>query len=131
MINMVGLTFDWDDVSITDTKVQAALNDLDKDFPSKVWYRISSSGTGLHVIIGELSYDTLFGMVFSPIEINSKTQFTYRKKFSDEPWSLECEGRMYSDQVRSAEGFRTSRVFKSKNGNQSSEWVHWAGELHE
>ena len=64
MINMVGLTFDWDDVSITDTKVQAALNDLDKDFPSKVWYRLSSSGTGLHVIIGELSYDTLFGMVF-------------------------------------------------------------------
>ena len=35
MINMVGLTFDWDDVSITDTKVQDALNDLDKDFPLK------------------------------------------------------------------------------------------------
>ena len=81
MINMVGLTFDWDDVSITDTKVQDALNDLDKDFPSKVWYRISSSGTGLHVIIGELSYDTLFGMVFNPVEIKPDTQFTYRKKF--------------------------------------------------
>ena len=69
-------------------------------FSSKVWYRISSSGTGLHVIIGELSYDTLFGMVFNPVEIKPDTQFTYRKKFSDEPWSLECEGRMYSDQVR-------------------------------
>ena len=70
-------------------------------------------------------------MVFNPVEIKPDTQFTYRKKFSDEPWSLECEGRMYSDQVRSAERFRTSRVFKSKNGNQSSQWIHWAGELNE
>ena len=128
---MVGLTFDWDDVCIQDTKVQAALNNLEEDFPSKVWYRISSGGTGLHVMIGELSYDTLFGMVFSPIEMKQDTQFVYRKKFSEEPWSLECQGRMFSDQVRSAEGFRTSRVFKSKNGNQSSSWIHWAGELHE
>ena len=75
---MVGLTFDWDDVCIKDTKVQEALNDLEKDFPAKVWYRISSSGTGLHVMMGELSYDTLFGMIFSPVEIKQETQFTYR-----------------------------------------------------
>ena len=116
MINMVGLTFDWDDVSITDTKVQDALNDLDKDFPSKVWYRISSSGTGLHVIIGELSYDTLFGMVFNPVEIKPDTQFTYRKKFSDEPWSLECEGRIILTKFN-AEGFEPAVFSKSKNDN--------------
>jgi len=45
---------------------------------------------------------------------------------------------LFSDQVRSAEGFRTSRVFKSKNGMTSDKWISAetldlpiVGELHE
>ena len=122
---MVGLSFDWDDVCISDTKVQQALRELNKDFAQRVWYRVSSSGTGLHVIIGELSYDTLFGMIFNPLQVAQEVQFEYREKFSQDPWNLECLGRFFSDQVRSQEGFRTSRVFISKNGKQAGEWQHF------
>ena len=34
-ISMNGLTFDWDDVEITDPKVQAALAELDQDFKQR------------------------------------------------------------------------------------------------
>ena len=50
---MVGLTFDWDGVGLEDIKVNEALDSLTWEFgQGSVWYRISSSGTGLHVIIG-------------------------------------------------------------------------------
>ena len=77
---MVGLTFDWDDVSIIDMKVQDALNDLDKDFPSKVWYRISSSGTGLRNH-WRIIHDTLFGMVFNPVELSLILNLPIGKSF--------------------------------------------------
>ena len=61
---MSGLTFDWDDVNFDHPKVQNALKHLCQIFDNKVWYRISSSGSGLHIIIAELTYDSLFGTGF-------------------------------------------------------------------
>lgn len=74
-------------------------------------------------MIAELTYDSLFGVVLSPVPMSLSDQMLWRKVFSEEPWKLECAGRLFSDQVRSSEGFRTSRVFKSKNGGMSSAWV--------
>jgi hypothetical protein len=118
-----GLTFDWDDITVADTTVQKALRTLLAEFGPRVWVRTSSSGNGLHVMIAELTYDSLFGVVLSPVPMSLSDQMLWRKVFSEEPWNLECAGRLFSDQVRSAEGFRTSRVFKSKNGGMSSSWV--------
>tara|TARA_R110002020_G_scaffold1492_13_gene6773 strand:- start:9911 stop:10312 length:402 start_codon:yes stop_codon:yes gene_type:complete len=126
---MSGLTFDWDDVDFKNPEVQQALIQLCKIFGNKVWYRTSSSGTGLHVMIAELSYDTLFGMMLNPIPMATEQQFEYRQQFSEAPWNLECPGRFNSDQVRSAEGFRTSRVFVSKNGNTAGEWMNVSMEI--
>lgn len=118
-----GLTFDWDDITVADATVQKALRTLLAEFGPRVWVRTSSSGNGLHVMIAELTYDSLFGVVLSPVPMGLSDQMLWRKVFSEEPWNLECAGRLFSDQVRSAEGFRTSRVFKSKNGGMSSAWV--------
>ena len=118
-----GLTFDWDDITVADATVQKALRTLLSEFGPRVWVRTSSSGTGLHVMIAELTYDSLFGVVLSPSPMSLADQMLWRKVFSEDPWKLECAGRLFSDQVRSAEGFRTSRVFKSKNGGLSSEWT--------
>ena len=118
-----GLTFDWDDTDRSNPKVLKALSVLCAEFGPRVWVRTSSSGTGLHVLIGELTYDTLFGIVMSPVPMKLSEQMMWRKVFSDKPWNLECAGRLFSDQVRSAEGFRTSRVFKSKNGMTSANWI--------
>lgn len=118
-----GLTFDWDDTDLSNPKVLKALSVLCAEFGPRVWVRTSSSGTGLHVLIGELTYDTLFGIVMSPVPMKLSEQMMWRKVFSDKPWNLECAGRLFSDQVRSAEGFRTSRVFKSKNGMTSANWI--------
>ena len=118
-----GLTFDWDDTDLSNPKVLKALSVLCAEFGPRVWVRTSSSGTGLHVLIGELTYDTLFGIVMSPVPMKLSEQMMWRKVFSDKPWNLECAGRLFSDQVRSAEGFRTSRVFKSKNGLTSANWI--------
>ena len=46
---MTGLTFDWDDVELSNPQVQAALIELNNDFSQRVWYRLSSSKNGLHV----------------------------------------------------------------------------------
>ena len=55
---MVGLTFDWDGVGLEDTTVHNALDSLTYEFgQGNVWYRISSSGTGLHIIIGTVQLD--------------------------------------------------------------------------
>ncbi len=132
-----GLTFDWDDTDLSNPKVLKALSVLCTEFGPRVWVRTSSSGTGLHVLIGELTYDTLFGIVMSPVPMKLSEQMMWRKVFSEKPWNLECVGRLFSDQVRSAEGFRTSRVFKSKNGMTSANWISaetldlLTGELHE
>lgn len=121
---MSGLTFDWDDVKYDNPAVQEALTQLCDIFGNKVWYRISSSGSGLHVMIAELSYDSLFGMILNPVPMPTTEQFEYRQQFSEPPWNLECPGRFNSDQVRSSEGFRTSRVFTSKNGNTAGGWMN-------
>ena len=53
-----GLTFDWDDVSIDDEEIVKWLDYLCNEFGNNlVWYRESSSRTGLHVIIGDLIFD--------------------------------------------------------------------------
>ena len=64
---MVGLTFDWDGVGLEDKKVQHALDSLTYEFgQGNVWYRISSSGTGLHIIIGTIQliyWQIMFGQI--------------------------------------------------------------------
>ena len=126
---MTGLTFDWDDVELSNPQVQEALIELNNDFSQRVWYRLSSSKNGLHVMIAELDYDTLFGVVLNPIPLPLETQFAYRSKYGEAPWSLECQGRFFSDQVRAAEGFRTSRVFISKNGLKAGPWTCFGCEV--
>ena len=52
------LTFDWDDVSLDETIVKNAIKELVFIFgQGTVWYRISSSGTGLHLVIANLRWD--------------------------------------------------------------------------
>ena len=114
-----GLTFDWDDVGLEDKKVQDALSWLNFNFgQGNVWYRLSSSGDGLHVMIGDVILDEISGItILQPTPMTSNEQIKYRKKFD-----LECRGRLISDSVRAKQGFRTSRIFNTKNGKSVSEW---------
>ncbi len=114
-----GLTFDWDGVSIEDELVNVELEELFDFFgEGKVWYRISSSGNGIHVMIADMYYEpTTNQVLLKPIPLESKTQMEFRKKSL-----LECQGRFISDIHRMRNGLRTSRVFIVKNGSKSSEW---------
>ena len=50
MEEICGLTFDWDDISFNDDKVQAELEWLCIEFGEEwVWVRESSSKTGLQI----------------------------------------------------------------------------------
>ena len=52
------LTFDWDDVESNDPIVESALQELKDRFGyGNIWYRISSSGEGIHVIIAALKWN--------------------------------------------------------------------------
>ena len=52
------LTFDWDDVSLDTPIVKGAIKELVFLFgEGNVWYRISSSGTGLHLVVANLKWD--------------------------------------------------------------------------
>ena len=115
-----GLTFDWDGVSIEEDLVNIELTELFDHFgEGKVWYRVSSSGKGLHVMIADMYYDPPTNKILlRPIAIDSKTQMEFRKKSL-----LECKGRFISDIHRMKNGLRTSRVFVVKNGIRSSDWV--------
>ena len=117
-----GLTFDLDDMGIDDEKVIDLMNWLSSEFGSEsVWYRISSSGDGLHVMIGELSIcDTTGVPQLLPILMPVEVQMNYRKAVE-----LECRGRRISDSYRKQVGMRTSRIFKIKNGNESQIWEKW------
>ena len=117
-----GLTFDWDDISIDDEKVIKSLNELVQEFGTEsVWYRISSSGTGLHIIVGELILDKATGFpLLSPIPMSVDEQMKHRIRHE-----LECRGRRISDSYRKKVGMRTSRVFQNKNGNQTGDWLKW------
>ena len=122
-IKMQGLSFDWDDVARGNETVESALQSLADDFGwTRVFYRISSSGTGLHVIIAELSLDMNLEQSLQPVLIEQSKIMEYRKKFADAPWNLECKGRFISDSARQKAGMRTSRVFSVKNQQHSAPW---------
>ncbi len=122
MENNSGLTFDLDDMTIEDEKVIYLLNWLCDEFGTEnVWYRISSSGDGLHVMIGELVISNITGIPeLNPILLSTEEQMKYRTQVE-----LECRGRRISDSYRKQVGMRTSRIFKTKNGNNSGDWVKW------
>ncbi len=124
---MSGLTFDWDDTDLENPVVVKALNYLEDEFGwGKVWVRISSSGGGLHVLIADMKIaDMDMTQVLIPDEMDTETQFQWRKVFSEEPWSLECRGRFISDSARAKTGFTTSRIFGVKNGQQAGHWKMW------
>lgn len=114
-----GLTFDWDNVSIDDDIVQTELNCLVELFGKySVWYRESSSKTGLHILIGELMFDDQLGVLkLIPLAMDSAEQMRYR-----EQTEIECRGRMFSDSMRQIAGLRTSRIFTTKNGLHVGSW---------
>lgn len=120
---MTGLTFDWDDASLDDELVQSGLQLLTTLFPiENIWVRISSSKTGLHVMIGELLWNTFLGeSILTPIKMSVEDQMRYRHQFVD--FGLECSGRLISDTVRQSTTLQTSRVFGIKNGNRSEAWL--------
>jgi len=119
MTEYSGLTFDWDNVSFEDEVVQKELRGLIDTFGDySVWYRESSSKTGLHVLIGELMFDDQLGELrIIPLPMDSVEQMRYR-----EDTEIECRGRMFSDSMRQKVGLRTSRIFTTKNGFQVGEW---------
>ena len=80
MENNSGLTFDLDDMTIEDEKVIYLLNWLCDEFGTEnVWYRISSSGDGLHVMIGELVISNITGIPeLNPILLSTEEQMKYR-----------------------------------------------------
>jgi len=120
---MTGLTFDWDDVSLTDTKVVEGLQLLTTLFPiEQIWIRTSSSKTGMHVMIADLVWDGTTGRSqLYPVEMSVDDQMQYRHQFVD--FGLECSGRLISDTIRRTTTLQTSRVFGIKNGNRSEEWI--------
>jgi len=119
MAEFSGLTFDWDDVSIDDVKVQKELQDLCNEFGEEyVWFRESSSKTGLHVMIAEIQLDPkTMDFIIVPLPMSTEEQMMYREKTD-----IECRGRFFSDLFRKKMGLRTSRVFSTKNGKQVGKW---------
>jgi hypothetical protein len=119
MTEYSGLTFDWDDVTLDAPEVQKELDWLCEVFGDDyVWYRLSSSKTGLHVMIGEIVYNTqtcTFDVVPLPMSVEKQMEFRERTE-------IECRGRFFSDLFRKEMGLRTSRVFSTKNGNRVGEW---------
>ncbi len=120
---MTGLTFDWDEASLDDELVQSGLQLLTTLFPiENIWVRVSSSKKGLHVMIGELLWNTFLGeSVLTPIRMSVEDQMRYRHQFVD--FGLECSGRLISDTLRQSTTLQTSRVFGIKNGNRSEAWL--------
>ena len=114
------LTFDWDDVSISNSKVQQALSQLTEYFgPERVWYRISSSGQGLHVLVGELDNK----LILRPMTVEEPDAFRWRSYFHSPPFELECGGRLRADNVRQAHGFPTGRLFSHKDEHEAGPWM--------
>ena len=116
---MAYLNFDWDDILPTDELAQVALQALQDAFGiGKVWHRLSSSRTGMHIMIAELSEN----LDLVPLDYDHSFVIHWRNVFLDPPYSLECQGRLKADRERSSHGFRIGRIFKSKNGATSGEW---------
>jgi len=118
------LTFDWDDMDITDPIVEEAMSELNNRFGyGNIWYRVSSSGDGLHIILANLVWNNTLGkMEMTPLDFADDFTLAIRKEFSEPPWGLECKGRLISDSVRTKNGFRTGRIFSTKNGKAAGEW---------
>ena len=118
------LTFDWDDVESNDPIVESALQELTDRFGyGNIWYRISSSGEGVHVIIASLKWNGEQGkMEMEPTTFEMDYTLQIRKEFAEPPWGLECKGRLISDSVRIKHGFRTGRIFSAKNDKVAGEW---------
>jgi len=119
MEEICGLTFEWDDISLSDDKVQAELEWLCIEFGEEwVWVRESSSKTGLHVMIAELQLNPQtkeFQLIPLPMSVDKQMQ--YREKTE-----IECRGRFFSDLFRKEMGLRTSRIFSVKNGLDVGKW---------
>jgi hypothetical protein len=60
-----------------------------------------------------------------PTPMKSDQQIEYRKRFSQDPWNLECKGRFISDSARAVGGLTTSRIFVVKNDQESGDWKCW------
>ena len=118
-IQISGLSFDWDNISFEDERVQKELEQLSKEFGNEfIWYRESSSNSGLHVMVAELYFDRTQGdFVLVPLPLSFEAQMEYREKTE-----LECRGRNFSDLIRKDFGLRTSRIFAIKNGLSVSPW---------
>lgn len=118
------LTFDWDDVSLETPNVQKAIKELVSLYgEGNVWYRISSSGTGLHLVIANLTWDAeLMKSNLTPQEFEVEEVMAIRNLFADEPWKLECRGRLITDSMRQQGGTTWGRIFTMKNSNKSGEW---------
>lgn len=117
---MAILSFDWDDVSIDNKTVQQALCQLTAEYgPEMVWYRVSSSGQGLHVLVAGI--DEQFHL--RPVSIPETESFRWRTHFFEPPYELECGGRLRADNERCAHGFSTGRLFSHKNQTSAGEWI--------
>ena len=118
---MAVLNFDWDDVSFDNLVVQQAFSHLATRYPDQIWWRVSSSGTGLHVMVAELSPElTLIPRQFPEAEV-----IAIRSQFHGAPYHLECGGRLRADGERRAHGFSIGRLFAHKNGATAGEWRPW------
>ena len=119
---MTSLNFDWDDVSLDHPMVQQALSHLATQFPDQVWYRVSSSGTGLHVLVAELSPE----LELIPADFTAEEVMKMRSQFwtpAPDGFGLECGGRLRADRERLAHGFSIGRLFAVKNDNEVSAWI--------
>lgn len=118
-IQISGLSLDWDNISFEDERVQKELEQLSIEFGNEfIWYRESSSNSGLHVIVAELYFDNATGdFILVPLPLSFEKQMEYRQKTK-----LECRGRNFSDLIRKDFGLRTSRIFSIKNGLSVSKW---------
>ena len=119
------LTFDWDDVSLDAPIVKKAIKELLFIFgKGNVWYRISSSGTGLHLVIANMGWDgETMQTILTPKDFEDNVVMSMRTIFAEEPWNLECKGRLNTDTMRQQGGTVWGRIFSRKNGNVSGEWL--------
>ena len=120
---MAHLNFDWDDILPSDSKAVDALNILRDNFGlGNVWYRLSSSSEGMHVMIADLVPRTPYCLDLVPTDYDHSFVLSWRNHFLNPPYSLECQGRLNADKERSSHGFRIGRIFLNKNNNTSGEW---------
>ena len=119
------LTFDWDDVSLETPIVKDAIKELVFLFgEGNVWYRVSSSGTGLHLVVANLKWDEeTMQPILTPKYFEDEEVMSIRNIFANEPWNIECELRLKTDVARQKGGTVWGRVFTLKKGNVSGEWL--------